>query len=96
MKNIWKEFKDHLKRKFYGGNIFECKGTLPKTKDEIYWYNRALQDCIMDIQMYESICESKYKSLLACLSKKGIQVAYDERTNIHIIDTNHIIITLEP
>ena len=28
---IWEVFKDYLKREFYGGNIFVCKGTLPKT-----------------------------------------------------------------
>lgn len=95
MKKIWEEFKHHLKQKFYGGNIFECKGTLPKTKDEIYWYNRALQDCVLDMKTYESICESKYKSLLECLTKKGIRVAYDELTNKHMIDINHITITIE-
>lgn len=92
MKKIWKEFKHHLKEKFYGGNIFVCKGKLPKTKDEIYWYNKALQDCVLDMKTYESICESKYKSLLAALSKKGILVAYDESTNKHIISTNHLTI----
>lgn len=91
---IWEEFKEHLKEKFYGGNIFVCKGKLPETKDEIYWYNKALQDCVMDMELYESICESKYKSLLTCLSKKGIQVTYDEMTNKHMIDTNHI--NIEP
>jgi hypothetical protein len=34
---IWEQFKECLQRKFYGGNIFTCKGTLPKTDDEIYW-----------------------------------------------------------
>lgn len=92
MKKIWEKFKEHLKEKFYGGNIFVCKGTLPKTKDEIYWYNKALQDCVLDMKTYESICESKYNSLLTCLSKKGIRVTYDESTNKHMIDTNHIII----
>lgn len=91
---IWEEFKEYLKEKFYGGNIFVCKGKLPETKDEIYWYNKALQDCVLDMKTYESICESKYKSLLACLSKKGIHVIYDETTNKHIIDTNHI--NIEP
>lgn len=92
---IWEEFKACLKRKFYGGNIFECKGTLPKTKDEIYWYNRALQDCVLDMKTYESMCESKYNSLLECLSKKGIRVTYDEMINKHMIDINHITITIE-
>jgi hypothetical protein len=91
---IWEKFKEHLKEKFYGGNIFVCKGKLPETKDEIYWYNKALQDCVMDMELYESICESKYKSLLTCLSKKGIQVTYDEMTNKHMININHI--TIEP
>ncbi len=91
---IWEKFKEHLKEKFYGGNIFVCKGKLPETKDEIYWYNKALQDCVMDMELYESICESKYKSLLASLSKKGIQVTYDEMTNKHMININHI--TIEP
>lgn len=94
MKKIWKEFRDHLKRTFYGGNLFVMKGTLPQTEDEIYWYNRALQDCVLDMQSYESVCESKYKSLLSCLSKKGIFVYYDEITNKHFIDTKHI--TIEP
>ena len=92
MKKVWKDFKTCLKRKFYGGNIFEVKGKLPETKDEIYWYNKALQDCVRDMELYESICESKYKSLLAALSKKGILVAYDESTNKHIISTNHLTI----
>lgn len=91
---IWEEFKACLKRKFYGGNIFEVQGTLPKTKDEIYWYNRALQDSVMDMKTYESMCERKYKSLLETLTKKGILVAYDESTNKHIIDIKHI--TIEP
>lgn len=88
---IWEEFKACLKRKFYGGNIFVCKGTLPKTDNEIYWYNRALQDCVMDMKNYESMCENKYKSLLDSLTKKGIYVTYDKLTNkhmIHVINTN--------
>lgn len=92
MKKVWKAFKKHLKRKFYGGNIFVCKGTLPQTNDEVYWYNKALQDCVLDMQSYESMCESKYKSLLECLSKKGILVYYDERTNKHFIQVEHITI----
>lgn len=88
---IWEEFKEYLKDKFYGGNIFVCKGKLPETKDEIYWYNKALQDCVRDMELYESICESKYKSLLDSLTKKGIYVTYDKLTNkhmIHVINTN--------
>lgn len=86
---IWKNFKKHLQEKFYGGNIFTCMGTMPKTKDEIYWYNKALQDCVLDVKQYEKICESKYNSLLNALSKKGILVAYDEYTNIHILHNSH-------
>ena len=88
---IWEDFKACLKRKFYGGNIFEVKGALPKTKDEIYWYNRALQDSVMEMKTYESMCERKYNSLLECLSKKGIYVTYDKMTNkhmVHVINTN--------
>lgn len=50
---IWEEFKDYLKREFYGGNIFVMKGTLPQTEDEKYWYNRALQDCVLELKNYE-------------------------------------------
>ena len=88
MKKIWKEFKHHLKEKFYGGNIFEVKGTLPKTKEEIYWYNRALQDSVLDMKTYESMCERKYKSLIEALTRKGIFVTYDNLTNKHIIHIN--------
>ena len=91
---IWEDFKNYLKREFYGGNIFVCKGTLPKTDNEIYWYNRALQDCVLDMKNYESMCESKYKSLLDALSKKGMYVTYDKMTNKHMIHMNHI--TIEP
>ena len=91
---IWEEFKEYLKDKFYGGNIFVCKGKLPETKDEIYWYNKALQDSVRDMELYESICESKYKSLLLALSKKSIRVTYDEVTNKHMIHMNSI--TIEP
>lgn len=94
MKKIWEEFRDYLKSMFYGGNLFVTKGRLPQTDDEIYWYNKALQDCVLEMQSYESLCESKYKSLLSCLSKKGIHVYYDEMTNKHFINTVHI--TIEP
>lgn len=94
MKKIWKEFRDHLKRTFYGGNIFVMKGTLPETEDEKYWYNRALQDCVLELKNYESICESKYKSLLSCLSKNGIYVTYDKMTNIHMVNKIHT--TIDP
>lgn len=49
----------------------------------------ALQDCVLDMKNYESMCESKYKSLLTCLSKKGIYVTYDKMTNTHMINTIH-------
>lgn len=91
---IWEQFKECLQRKFYGGNIFTCKGTLPKTDDEIYWYNRALQDSVVEMKNYESVCESKYNSLVACLSKNGIYVTYDKMTNKHMINTPNI--TIEP
>lgn len=91
-KKIWEIFRDYLKSTFYGGNLFVTKGRLPQTDDEVYWYNKALQDCVLDIQSYESLCESKYKSLLSCLSKHGINVYYDEMTNTHFINTTHITI----
>ena len=85
---IWENFKAHLKRKFYGGNIFEVMGTLPETKEEIYWYNRALQDSVLDMKTYESMCERKYKSLIEALTRKGIFITYDNLTNKHIIHIN--------
>ena len=91
---IWKDFRDYLKRTFYGGNLFVMKGSIPQTDDEKYWYNRALQDCVLELRTYESLCESKYKSLVSCLSKNGIDVIYDGVTNTHMINSVHT--TIEP
>lgn len=93
-KKVWEVFRDYLKSMFYGGNLFVTKGRLPETDDEVYWYNKALQDCVMELRNYELLCESKYKSLVSCLSKNGINVYYDEMTNTHMINTIHTTIEL--
>ncbi len=89
MKKIWIQFLETLRMKFYGGNIFVMKGRIPETKEEKYWYNRALEDSVNELRNYEDICESKYKSLIDCLSKNGISVCYNDRTNIHKIQIKY-------
>ena len=66
------------------GNLFYTSRTLPKTDKEKYWYNRGLQDSLMDVKLYEKKCEKvyskKYNSLIRCLTEYKILVYYDEFT----------------
>jgi len=90
--NIWKQFKEKLLTNAVNGNLFYTQRTLPETDKEKYWYNRGLQDSLMDVKCYEKQCDyvysKKYDSLIKCLSQHGILVCYDEITNItHISKT---------
>jgi hypothetical protein len=82
---IWEIFKEHLITRAINGSIFYTRFTLPNTDKEKYWYNRGLQDSLMDVKRYEEHCEKvysrKYDSLIHALSSRGIMVAYDEVTN---------------
>ena len=86
---IWEIFKEHLLTHAVNGNLFYTHRTLPETEKEKYWYNRGLQDSLMDVKCYEAQCEKvyskKYDSLIRCLSQKEIMVHYEEAT-----DTTHI------
>lgn len=86
---IWEQFKAKLLTNAVNGNLFYTSRTLPETNKERYWYNRGLQDSLMDVKLYEKQCEDvyskKYDSLIKCLSKHKILVSYDETTN-----TTHI------
>lgn len=81
---LWEEFKSHLTEIALNGNMFYNSRILPKTDKERYWYNRGLHDTLMDAKKFENDCEvkytTKYKSLIDCLAREGIYVAYDELT----------------
>lgn len=83
---IWEHFKEKLLTFAVNGNMFYTSCTLPQTNKEKYWYNRGLQDSLMDVQFYEKQCDyvygKKYDSLIKCLSQHKILVYYDETTNI--------------
>lgn len=89
---IWKEFKEFLITNAVNGSLFYTPRTLPKTDEEKYWYNRGLQDSLMDLRRYEALCKERYgkiyNSLIRCLSDHGIMVHYEDLT-----DTTHISIT---
>lgn len=82
---IWEQFKRHLITLAVNGNLFYTSRTLPETDEEKYWYNRGLQDSLMDVKRYEEHCEKvysrKYDSLIHALSSREIMVVYDEVTN---------------
>jgi hypothetical protein len=82
---IWEQFKEKLLTNAVNGNLFYTHDTLPQTDKEKYWYNRGLQDSLMDVKCYEKQCETvygkKYDSLIKCLSQNDIRVYYDETTN---------------
>lgn len=61
---IWEKFKEEVIYKYATYNIFHIKGSLPKTKEQKYWYNKALQDSFSEMKLYEKLCESKYDSLV--------------------------------
>ena len=88
---IWEEFKEYLLTKAVNGNLFYTNCTLPETDKEKYWYNRGLQDSLMDVKCYEAQCEAiynkKYNSLIKCLNQNYIYVYYNDVTN-----TTHISI----
>ena len=91
---IWEQFKEHLITRAINGNLFYTRYTLPKTDEEKYWYNRGLQDSLMDVKSYEEQCErkygKKYDSLIKCLNSHEIIVYYDEGTNTtHISKTDN-------
>ena len=69
--------------------MFYTYRALPETEKEKYWYNRGLEDSLLDVKRYEKQCErkygKKYDSLIKCLSAREIIVHYDEVTN-----TTHI------
>lgn len=83
---IWEHFKQFLITNAVNGNLFYTFKTLPQTDIEKYWYNRGLQDSLMDLKTFEEQCERthsiKYDSLVKCLSQHNILVHYDEATNI--------------
>lgn len=85
MRKIWKNFKRYIYDKFYNAAVidFVCKGKVPKTEDEIFWYRRGLQDCVEDLRIYERTCNKKYKSVMEYLKRNGIDIVYDEITNRH-------------
>ena len=92
---IWEQFKAMLLTNAVNGNLFYTRRTLPKTDKEKYWYNRGIQDSLIDVKRYEKLCEdvygSKYDSLIKCLSQHSILVCYDEITNTtHITKTDDI------
>lgn len=86
---IWEQFKEYLITRAINGNLFYTYRTLPKTEKEKYWYNRGLQDSLLDVRDYEARCKKlygkKYDSLIKCLNNREIMVHYDEITN-----TTHI------
>lgn len=86
---IWEQFKEMLLTRAVNGNWLYTSRTLPETNKEKYWYNRGLQDSLMDVKLYEKQCKDtyskKYNSLIKCLSQNRILVHYDEVTN-----TSHI------
>ena len=57
---IWEHFKEILLTRAINGNLFYTRRTLPKTNEEKYWYNRGLQDSLMDVKCYEKQCEEVY------------------------------------
>lgn len=83
---IWEQFKKHLITLAVNGNLFYTRYTLPQTDEEKYWYNRGLQDSLMDVKFYEEQCEKtygkKYDSLIKCLNDREIIVHYDETTGV--------------
>ena len=86
---IWEKFKEFLLTHAVNGNMFYTYRTLPQTDKEKYWYNRGLQDSLMDVKCYEKQCEKtygkKYNSLIKCLDSHEVIVYYDETTG-----TTHI------
>lgn len=86
---IWEQFKEYLITRAINGNMFYTYRTLPETEKEKYWYNRGLEDSLLDVERYEKQCENvyskKYDSLIHALSSRGIMVVYDDVTN-----TTHI------
>ena len=92
---IWEQFKEYLITRAINGNWFYTYRTLPATDKEKYWYNRGLEDSLLDLKRYEKQCEKtygkKYNSLLKCLDSHGVSVYYDEGTNTtHISRTDKI------
>ena len=84
-KKIWEKFKEAVLYNCVTCNLFNIKGSLPETKEQKYWYNRALQDSFAEMKIHEELCESKYNSLLDALRKYHIIVGYDSVTNKHIL-----------
>lgn len=82
---IWEKFKEAVLYKYVTCNLFNIMGSIPETKEQNYWYNRALQDSFSEMKIHEELCESKYKSLLEALRKYHIIVGYDEVTNKHVL-----------
>lgn len=92
---IWEQFKEYLMTHAVNGNLFYTYRTLPETNKEKYWYNRGLQDSLLDVKRYEKQCEKtygkKYNSLIKCLNDHEIIVHYDEITGTtHISKTDKI------
>ena len=54
---IWEQFKAMLLTNAVNGNLFYTRRTLPKTDKEKYWYNRGIQDSLIDVKRYEKLCE---------------------------------------
>ena len=71
---FWEHLRELFKKYYYNGNIFFTKGKLPYTKEEKYWYNKALEDSLFEVRNFEECCEQKYESLIDCLSRNGIYV----------------------
>ena len=92
---IWEQFKEYLITRAINGNWFYTYRTLPATDKEKYWYNRGLEDSLLDLKRYEKQCEKtygkKYNSLLKCMDSHKVSVYYDEGTNTtHISRTDKI------
>lgn len=92
IKGITKAFYNRLKE-YFNGNIFLCMGTMPETKKEKFWYNKALYDSSRDFYTYKEQVQNKYYNLIQCLTENGIKVYYDELNNKHHIKINRLNLT---